>query len=412
MQFIKSLFVVAIILFSTLLSAQVEVTSGTFPFSDVVEWEGQGALFLGNDPSGKSQEINFNLFNNKGEVAWNRSVYPKAPTTHLIVSGRSNYIYFVDDLAPVNNQIRYNQVSQSGNVISTKFEVLSILRKYGYTNPNDLDLKNIVNTPKALVFYFQLPIKVKGIIENIFITITHHNNRTYYCKAPVVDMAKKKEEQEVYTFSGATEEEIQFSKFNLASSSQKVNLFTFSPKAEIIDSSAVAPKGLNPLFSTISTSDLDGAYYLLSDNKSFSTSSYGYGITFQDKYYYFANDAKDLSLKIYGQNEKGDFVQLNENKRLSDSKKAPYSEISFFQKDNALFIVSQIDKNSIQYKIENGKIQVADIQPSSFPVLTKNPSSYKVNQNNDKFVHYINGIPYYLNGTNLKKQDNIIFKKL
>src|SRR5690554_7963648 len=91
---------------------------------------GKGTLLLGNDPTGKTDEINFNLLNHQGEVSWNRSVYPKSNNTSLIVSGMSDYLYFVDDLKPVNNHIRYNQVNQSGSIVPTKFDLLKVIRSY------------------------------------------------------------------------------------------------------------------------------------------------------------------------------------------------------------------------------------------------------------------------------------------
>lgn len=412
MQFIKASLLAFTFLFSLHLSAQVEVPNGTFPFDDIIEWEGHGTLLLGEDPTGSSQEINFNLFNNEGEVVWNRSVYPKSKKTHLIVSGTSNYLYFVDDLAPVNNQIRYNQVSQSGNVITTKFEVLSILRKHGYTTPNDLELKEIVNTPKALVFYFQLPVKSEGLIENFFITITHHNNRVYYLKTPAFDIAKSIDEQEVYNFAGADEEEIRFSNYATSSKGKSINFLTFSPKAELLHTNTLKPSGFSPLFSEVSTVDLNGSYYLNEEVKGFNSRFNGQGITFQGQFYYFVNDAKDVCLKIYGLNERSEFVILNECKKIVDSKKKPNSSLTFFYKNDALYVLSTIDRSSIVYKISNGNIQLTEIQGNTLDSFLKNPSSFKVNQNIDKFVHYINGIPYYLDRPNLKKQDKVIFKKL
>src|SRR5690554_7658258 len=97
----KQIFFIQIVLFISFISfGQIEVTEGKFPFNQILEWPGKGTLLLGNDPTGRTEEINFNLLNHQGEVSWNRSVYPKSNNTSLIVSGMSDYLYFVDDLKP------------------------------------------------------------------------------------------------------------------------------------------------------------------------------------------------------------------------------------------------------------------------------------------------------------------------
>src|SRR5690554_2158987 len=217
----------------TLAQEDIEIERGKFPFNKIVEWPGKGTLMIGTDPSGRSQEINLNLLNFNGEIQWNRSVFPKQKNSHLIISSLSDYIYFVDDLKLNNNSVRYNQVNQSGSVVPTKFDMLSVIRSYRYTTPDDLVLKEIVNTPKALVFYYQLPIKDKGIIENFFVTITHHNNKIYHYQGPASDMTLMKEGKEgPLVFAGADENTICFSRYEYSDKKQNARFYPFSPKAE------------------------------------------------------------------------------------------------------------------------------------------------------------------------------------
>jgi hypothetical protein len=408
----KQFFLISIsFLFTFLTLAQVEVTNGNFPFNQIVEWPGKGTLLLGDDPTGKTDEINFNLFNSEGEVSWNRSIYPKSENTHLIVSGMSDYLYFVDDLAPINNDIRYNQVNQSGSVVPTKFDMLSVIRSYRYTIPSDLELKDIVNTPKALVFYFQLPVKDKGIIENFFVTITHHNNRVYHYQGPASDMDLIKDgKQGPLLFAGADESSIYFSRYEHMEGKQSVRFYPFSPKAEPIASNAIDLTEFSALSSDIQFISLNGSHYIEKENKS-TIQANGKGVFVGGKFFYAVNDAKDRCLKIYGENEKEEFVVLNKCENSAASSKRYQASITILPIQDKLIIISNINDKASAFELGSEKISSIPAESINLDLIQKNPSSFKVENKSANFVHFINGAPYFFDQTKLEKSDEIIFKQ-
>lgn len=391
--------------------AQVEVTNGKFPFNQIIEWPGKGTLLLGNDPTGRTAEINFNLFNNEGEVAWNRSVYPKSENTRLIISGMSDYIYFVDDFKPVNNSIRYNQVNQSGSIVPTKFDMLAVIRSYRYTTPSDLELKDIINTPKALVFYFQLPVKDKGIIENFFVTITHHNNRVYHYQGPTSDMNLIKEGKEgSLFFSGADESIICFSRYENTDNKHHARFYPFSPKAEPLSRNTITIPKFSAISSTFEFVSLNGSHYLDTENKS-KIEARGKGVYMGGKYFYAMNDANDRCLKIYGRNEDGEYVLLNECENSAETSKKYKASMAFMPFKDKVLIVSNINEQSSAFEINHDKIIPISEGALNFEMIQNNPSSFQIGDKSTNFVHIINGTPYFFDHSKLEKSEKVIFKQ-
>lgn len=397
--------------------AQIEIKPGVFPFNQVTEWPGHGTLIFGVDPSGRSQEINFHLINYEGEISWNRSVYPKNKKTHLIVSRTSNYIYFMDDLTPHNNQFRYNQVGLTGNVIPTNFDVLSIIRRHGYQTPNELILKDIVNTPKALVFYFQLPVIERGIIENIFISITHHNNRVYSCLGPAseVDLMNEGEQFE-FIFAGADDETISFSRYKREKAFKDTEFFTFSTKAKVLGYNSIRPIDIQPIPSSVYSLDLDGRYYLNKEIKNFTNTANGYGFYFQGEAYYAAFEEGTLCLKIYGKDEKGDFSLLTDCNRKAPSKRQKFDkpQLTTMNYGNKMVVVGNLNGEQYSYQIDKNGVKEIKLNAIDWSQIRNNPSSLLVGVDNisKRFIHLINDIPYYIEISELQKSDQIVFKKL
>lgn len=409
----KRLFFIFAVLLTFQTQAQIEVEKGSFPFEQIVEWPRKGTLLLGNDPTGRKSEKNFSLLSNEGEVQWNRSIYPKYEPTHIIVSGNSDYVYFVDNFEPVNNYIHYNQVNESGSIVPTKFNMLKVIRDYGYRVPGDLELRDIVNTPKSVVFYFQLPIKSKGIIENFFVTITHHNNKTYHCQGPTTDMDQKKSgDVGPFIFSGATSDAICFSRFENKEKASSFSYFSFTPKGKLRVGVTQQPKDLTPISSELNFVGLSGKYYLEKEKINDPINTAGRGLFIKGKYYYVANDAKERCLKIFGADENDEFVELNKCKHpAKEKRKYRNAKITFIPLADQFIVVSTIADQSWAYSIDNNKVKPVDIGTLNEANIRINPSSYRVQGHPNEFVHFIGDTPYFINPTTLEKTDKIIFKK-
>lgn len=405
--------VLLILIFSTSLFSfsQVEFAGGKFPFNQIQEWQGRGTLFLGTDPTGRTDEINLTLFNHKGEVDWNRSVYPKAKGTHLILSGMSDYIYFVDDLKPVNSDIRYNQVNISGSIIPTKVDILNVIRSYQYRNVNDIEVKDIVSTPKSLVLHLQLPLKKEGIIENFFVSITHHNNRVYHCKGPASNMERIKDgKEDSFVFASADDEIISFSRYNIEGKSGGIGLFSFTPKAEPRPESLYSIVHNSFIPSVTHFVGLNGSYYIEKGSKDKSVSN-GQAIFLDNEFYYIINDAKDLCLKIFKRNDKGIMTQINECSNPATLSRRTSGSIHFAQIDkSSMLVISKINQNTSVFELKDGKATLLN-QDTDIENLRQNTSATVAGVKEGKFIHYVGSEAYFIELKDID-QEIITFKKL
>ncbi|MBW7868661.1 MAG: hypothetical protein H3C31_10085 [Brumimicrobium sp.] len=404
---IHTLLFIVITTLPTIYSQTIEFPNGKFPFTQTVEWSGRGSLFYASDPSGKTEEINICLLNQTGVIDWTRSVYPKAKGTHLILSGMADYFYFVDDFVPVNNAIRYNQVNISGSVTPTKVDLLNVISSYKYRNIVDLVLKDVISTPKSLVFYFQLTTPDKTAIENIFVSITHHNNRVYHCKGPVShsDLISQGKE-DAFVFSGAFEDAISFSRF----AGGAVEFFSFSSKAEPLVGHTYKITGADAISSKIHFVSLNGSAYIEKEMKRIAT-AYGKGIFVNGYFYYVMNDAKDRCLKIFRRDDKGNLVQINTCENPAKSAKKYSGDITFISLGEKLIVIGDIDKSVSAFEILNDKVTSIDAAKVNKDIIQRNPSSFYVGNNSSRFIHYINGAPYYVDPSDLT-QAIISLKKL
>lgn len=413
MMRVFTLFFLALLLQPFSSFSQIKMDKGKYPFKQIVEWPGKGTLFMADDPTGKTKEKNISLFKPDGQLGWNKSIYPKVKNTHLILSNNSRYIYFVDDLKLYNDRdIRYNQVNMSGSIVHTQLSMLSIIKKYGYSMPDKLKLREIVNTPKALVLYFQLPNDDKGVVENIFVTITHHNNRVYSLKGPPTSMELLKEGKAYpFYFAGATASTICFSRFTTSHQKQQVQYALFSPKAEAQIGHTYGISSLSPIASAILPFSYTGGYYLNKENKS-PFHAKGKGFYLEGHFYYAVNDAKDRCLKIYGVNNAGKFVVLYTSKRVApEKKKYKDASLSFLPLGKQIIVMSDINDTKSAVEIHLDKIQPFQLQGISFSKLQKNPSSFQLKDKTSKFVHFINEQPYFINPSELGNTKEIIFKQ-
>ncbi|PWH85556.1 hypothetical protein [Brumimicrobium oceani] len=406
----KRLIFLSLFLILSLIShTQVEIPKDKYPFYKVVEWPNQGSILLSKDPTGSTKDIYINLLNTEGELSWGKTIYPKVEDPKLIISSNSNYIYFIENFKPENNFINYNQVNQSGGVVSTKFDVLKVIRSYGYTIPNELELNEIVNTPKALVFYFQLPVKSDGIIENIFISITHHNNRVYHFKGPATDMkSQKKGMVGPMLYAGSDESTISFSYYSNEGSLSNMNFINFNSKAEAIPEQSIKTPVAEGELTLFQTLNMEGSAYI--DNKSLYQSR-GKGIYSRGNYYLVMNDLSTNCVKILGLNEDRKLVQLNSCSPSEVNSRNPKSIISYFEMDGKQFIVSEIGDNFSSYVITQDGVQTLNLNRKDIENVQLNPSSFKTKDKTTNFVHVINGVPYSTDTKELEKQEKIIFKQ-
>ncbi|MGM0479283.1 MAG: hypothetical protein ACQERC_08670, partial [Bacteroidota bacterium] len=298
---------------------QISITKDQFPFSRVVEWEKHGVLIYAEDDNKNTNEQEIIYVNQQGEKQWRKSIYPKTNHPKLVISAQSDYIYMIDDIAPHRNSIRYNQINRSGSIVSTKFDLLQVIRSYGYRTPDELVMQNVINTEKSLVFHFQLEVKAEGIIENFIIMITHHNNRVYHAKGPVTRPELIEEQREgTLLFAGSHKNIICFGRYSNNGNDHRVNFIPYDEKAKKQNPYSFSLPDVEPMMSGLHSANWDGMRFTrIAEDR--ETEARGRPVYERGNYYYAAIDEKDRCFQVFGANQEGDIVPLETCEQPAES---------------------------------------------------------------------------------------------
>ena len=394
------------------ISAQIEIEKGKSAFHSIVEWSDKGTLLMNSDPKNRTRDYEIVLLNHEGEVGWRKTIYPSHSMPSLILSQSSNYIYFIDKFEVIDSKFSYNQLNQSGSVVSTNFNLLTIIRSYGYTIPDELVVEEIVNTPKALAFHFSLEVKDKNIIENFFVTVTHHNNRVYHSQGPAThpDLLDDGRE-ELFTYSGADEENIYFSRIVKQGGGKRIHFYPISPKAEKGNeySFALTPD-FAPIRSEVINNNLCGSYYQNKLNDK-SLSRLAVGIYNNNRFYVVANDEKDRCLKVYGANKEGNIAVLNECKNPAEESRKYDAQLTWLNNSNKLIAIGSIEDATSAALIDGSTVASIEKDILSLDRLQLNPSVFDLENKTTNFAHLVNDQTFFFDYNQLGEEGNVVFKE-
>lgn len=393
-------------------NSQIEIEQGKHPFHSVVEWKNKGTLLMNSDLKEKTRDFEIVLLNDASEVQWRKTIYPNHSKPSLILSSASNYIYFIDQFDVVNSKMSYIQVNQSGSIISTRFDLLKIIRSYGYTIPSELVVEEVVNTPKSLVFHFTLEVKDKNIVENFFVAITHHNNRVYHYQGPNTHPDLIDDEREgLFTFSGADEENIYFSRLLKQGGGKRIHFYPISPKAkEGNEYSFSLPDKFAPLQSEINQKNLCGSYYQQKLNKK-TVERKAIGIFNNGRFYVAANDEKGKCLKIYGADQDGNIKELNNCSNPAEKSRRYDSKITWLDNNGRTIISGDIEDKAAAVLIDGSTITNIPEDKLNLDLLQINPSSFNLENKTTNFVHVVDNKHYFFDLNTLGDQGNVVFKE-
>lgn len=393
-------------------NAQIEVEKGKSSFHSIVEWKDIGTLLMNSDPKDRTRDFEIVLLNNEGEVNWRKTIYPSHSMPSLILSESSNYIYFVDHFKVIDSKFSYNQLNRSGSVVSTKFDLLKIIRSYGYTIPDELVVEEIVNTPKALVFHFSLEVKEKNIIENFFVTITHHNNRVYHSQGPNTHPDLLDDEREgLFTYAGADEENIYFSRLVKQGGGKRIHFYPISPKAEKGNEYSFSlTSDFAPIQSEVTNNNLCGSYHQKQLNKK-SLTRLAIGIYNNNRFYVAANDSKDRCLKIYGANKDGEISILNECKNPAKESRRYEAKITWLENLGRLIVIGSIEDSNSSAIIDGSTVESIEKDKLNVDRLQINPSVFTLENKTTNFVHLVSDQIFFFDYNQLGNEGNAIFKE-
>ncbi|MDX1650997.1 MAG: hypothetical protein R3277_00785 [Brumimicrobium sp.] len=408
----KYFYILLTILFLSSSHAQLELEAGNYPFHQIVEWKGVGTLLMNSDPDLKGKDFGLTLLDTSGLVAWNKLIYPAYSRPSLILSENSNYIYFLDFLKVRNNRISYIQLNRSGSYVSNDVDVLKVVRAYGYTNPDDVVLQEVFNTPKALVMHLTLEVKEKKIVENFFVTITHHNNRIYHVKGPETnpDMISKGKEG-LFNYAGGSEEDIYFSRIIAQDNRFRAYFYPISPKAVPREEYGfMLLPDFSPIPSEIMNYDLSGSYYQ-AKNDGKTEKRLGVGIYKNAEFYYVANDEKDRCVKVYGKDSKGEIAVLNQCEKKAEVSRKYNAKIYWMNNMENIIVVSKIEDTETALIIDTNKVESINAGKINADLLQINPTSFKVENKSSNFVHLVGDKVYTFDLDQLGEPGKAVFKE-
>ncbi len=207
----KTLLLFGLFLSFGLAAQEFEIEAQTYPYSDIIEWKGQGAILMSRDPNQTTRKINLTLVGNQTSSIWDESFTPRDENFYYVSSENARYVYFLDNLELDAGKVYFTQLNEAGNKKTTNVSLVSTLKSLGVSDYNDLELINIVVTDKALVHHFRYEDKSEKAVKEIVTFITHHNLLPYGAELgsiPLEDL--KKEDFGHWDYIGFTEDRICF----------------------------------------------------------------------------------------------------------------------------------------------------------------------------------------------------------
>lgn len=206
------------------------IDKATSPFNNIIEWKGMGGILMNKNAN--SNQIYLTLVGDKDKSIWNQQIAPPNEKYYFISSENARYVYFLRNLNPESGKIYFDQLNSAGNVKYTNVSLQSVIRNLGYEVQN-LELKNVVVTDKALVHHFRYHDKKEKVFVDIATFITHHNMLVY-----AVELGKSKEDDvkngklNTFQYIGFTGDEICFADYSSVANSKSWNVIVFNSKGQ------------------------------------------------------------------------------------------------------------------------------------------------------------------------------------
>ncbi|HLP55302.1 MAG TPA: hypothetical protein VK151_09750 [Fluviicola sp.] len=231
----RVLFSSLFLLFTGFLNAQTfEIPAEGFPFYEVLEWKGQGAILLNRDPSMNQKQVYLTLVANEGKSTWNENFSPGGKEFYYISEDAGRYVYFLEHLELKSGKISFHQLNIAGNIKSNAVSFTAALKKIGDFPPEELTLLDIVTSEKALIYLFSHTNNGTKTKSTIAITMTHNNFLTYATLvAQNVTGSNKVEDQVSWYMAGETGESIVYAARTHAGKDAGWLVKQFSPKGDL-----------------------------------------------------------------------------------------------------------------------------------------------------------------------------------
>lgn len=243
----KPIIVALFSLITGFLNAQTfEIPAEGFPFYQILEWKGQGAILLNRDPSYNQKQVHITLVAGNGKSEWNEDFNPSGKEYYYISEDGGRYAYFLENLELKNGKITFHQLNIAGNVKLNNVSFTSALKKIGDFAPDDLTLLDIVTSEKALIYLFTHTNNGTKKKSTIAVTMTHNNFLTYATLvAENVTGSAKVEDQVSWYMAGETGDAIVYAARVHAGKDAGWKVKQFTPKGELQKEFSMQASGVN-----------------------------------------------------------------------------------------------------------------------------------------------------------------------
>lgn len=293
-----SIFTLILFLSQLTFAQLITIEQGPHAYFDIFEWKGMGGILMSKDPSGNSKQINLTLVGKEQKSIWDQKFTPRNEDFYFISSENARYVYFLHNLNPEAGKIYFAQLNEAGNVKATSVSLSSAIKKLGDFDLENLELRNVIVTDKALVHQFRYHNKKEKSYTEIATFMTHHNMLVYATLlGNIPEDAIKSDKSSHWRYIGFDGDKICFSSKQNESKSNDWNVSIFTSKAELIEEKRI--KSPVQKFSSIENIGFGttGSFYLKNNNDVQNAL-----LTFHNNRFYLSglkNEGNQTTLQIY-----------------------------------------------------------------------------------------------------------------
>lgn len=147
------------------------------PYYGIIEWKGQGGILLSRSPKDFLNQIGMSLVGELEQGKWDQKFNPKIRDPYYLCAENTRYVYFIDNLDPINNgNLTFNQINMAGNIKSTTLDIGAKVKLLPDAHDyNKFELMDAAVTDKALVYLYRYLNKKDKEYYDFAVFMTHHN---------------------------------------------------------------------------------------------------------------------------------------------------------------------------------------------------------------------------------------------
>jgi hypothetical protein len=383
---------------------EFEIEAQKYPYHDIIEWKGQGAILMNRDPNGNTRRIGLTLVGNQTSSIWDETFTPGNDDFYFISSENARYVYFLDNLQLNEANVSFTQLNEAGNMKSNKVSLKSVLKSVGIVDYTAAEVINVVVTDKALVHHIRYEDKKEKVVKEVATFITHHNLLPYAAELGSIPFDDLKNEDVGYwDYVGFTEDKICFAARGLSNKKKGWGVKEFSSKGKFTgEQFLAAPKEYisvqNIGFGTT------GKYYM--DDR--DTEDKGMVAFINDSFYMVGGERENAGARlILHQWKDGEWTEINR------------MELSYFIEKKSLRLGLYPMNEGIGYHLDHNGYDKASIitfdkrEISSHNTFTErtiyNPSSVFNRKEKQEFMVTLPGIILNFDTEQLNKPGSVKF---